>query len=271
MARVLAQVTEPLLGVALPVVNIPGASGNAGLANIVSGRADGYAIATFTSLTLAAWVMGVAPYQIDDFEWIVRTQNVPSYLFVRSDSPIKTFEDLARVSKERPLKIATSGYGTNDDIAVRFLASKGLKLINVPFAKPAERYAAPLGGHVDGIYEEAGDVKQFLDAKQIRPLLIFARKRNPVFPDVPASYEVGYPVAFYNWRGVIARKGIPPERLRILAEAFTKAMGSSKWKEFCQGEDCQADSMLGPQEFKKSVVEGRDELTRFAKQYELVK
>jgi tripartite-type tricarboxylate transporter receptor subunit TctC len=215
--------------------------------------------------------MGVAPYQVEDFEWIVRSQNVPSYLFVKSDSPIKTFEDFVRVAKERELKIATAGYGTNDDIAIRFLASKGFKLVNVPFAKPAERYAAPLGGHVDGMYEEAGDVKQFLEAKQIRPIVIFAKKRNPAFPDVPASFELGYPVAFYNWRGVIAKKGVPPDRVKILADAFIKAMDSPKWKEFCKGEDCQADSTLGPPEFKKSVVEARDELLQFAKQYGLIK
>jgi tripartite-type tricarboxylate transporter receptor subunit TctC len=121
------------------------------------------------------------------------------------------------------------------------------------------------------MYEEAGDVKQFLEAKQIRPIVIFAKKRNPAFPDVPASLELGYPVAFYNWRGVIAKKGVPPDRVKILADAFIKAMDSPKWKEFCKGEDCQADSTLGPPEFKKSVIEARDELLQFAKQYGLIK
>lgn len=271
MARILAQLAEGILGVALPVTNVPGASGNTGLAKVVSANPDGYTISTFTSITLSAWIMGVAPYKIDDFEWVARTQNVPSYLFVKSDSPIGSMEDFVRIARERGLKIATAGYGTNDDVAIRFLVAKGLKLTNVPFAKPAERYAAPLGGHVDALYEEAGDVKRFLEAKQIRPIMVFAKKRNPVFPDVPASYELGYPVAFFNWRGVITKRGTPPDRVKVLASAFTKAMESPKWKEFCKGEDCQPDSTMGSEEFRKSVVESAEELLQFAKQYGLIK
>ena len=180
MARVLGPLAEKLLGVPLPVSNIPGASGNSGLAKIVGSRADGHSISVFTGITLAAWAMGIAPYRIDDFEWVVRTQSVPSYLFVRTDSPLKTAADLIREAGRRDLKVATAGYGTLDDIAIRFLAAKGLKLTNVPFAKPGERYAAPLGGHVDVLYEEAGDVRKFIDAKQIRPLLIFDKRRNPL-------------------------------------------------------------------------------------------
>jgi tripartite-type tricarboxylate transporter receptor subunit TctC len=271
MARLLGPLAEKVLGVPLPVTNIAGASGNTGLAKIGGGRADGYTISVFTGITLSAWAMGIAPYKIDDFEWIIRTQSVPSYLFVKSDNPLKSAQDFIHAAKSRELKIATAGYGTLDDLALRFMAAKGLKVVNVPFAKPGERYAAPLGGHVDAMYEEAGDVGKFLEAKQIRPLLIFAKRRNPAFPDVPTSYELGFPISFYNWRGIVAKKGTAPDQVKALSEAFMKALESQGWKSFCQREDCQADSTLGPEEFRRFVAAEFEDLSKFAKQYGLIK
>ncbi|MBI5968122.1 MAG: tripartite tricarboxylate transporter substrate binding protein, partial [Deltaproteobacteria bacterium] len=46
MARTIGHLAEKILGVAIPVSNIPGASGNTGLANLVAAKADGYTIAT---------------------------------------------------------------------------------------------------------------------------------------------------------------------------------------------------------------------------------
>ena len=271
MARMLGSLAEKLLNVPLPVTNVPGASGNTGLAKVVGSRADGYTISVFTGITLATWSMGMATYKIDNFEWIVRTQSVPSYLFVKADSPLKTAKDFLDAARSRELKIATAGYGTLDDLAVRFFASKGFKVLNVPFSKPGERYAAPLGGHVDLMYEEAGDVRKFLDANQIRPLLVFDKKRNPAFPDVPSSFELGYPIAFFNWRGIVAKRGTPPDRVTVLSEAFRKAMNTAQWKEFCRQEDCQADSYLEAGDFRRWVSAEFEELQKFGKQYGLIK
>ena len=47
MARQLGSLSQPLLGVALPAYNVPGASGNTGLAQVLSGKPDGYTLATY--------------------------------------------------------------------------------------------------------------------------------------------------------------------------------------------------------------------------------
>ena len=49
--------------------------------------------------------------------------------------------------------------------------------MQVPFSKPSERYVSILGGHADALYEQAGDVAQFLNGKQMRPILLFGEKR----------------------------------------------------------------------------------------------
>ena len=62
---------------------------------------------------------------------------------------------------------------------MKFLTKKGFAMVNAPYAKPAERYASILGKHTDVLFEEPGDVTQFLAAKQMRPLLVFGEKRHP--------------------------------------------------------------------------------------------
>ncbi len=193
MARTLANLAQPVLGVALPVFNVPGGSGNTGLAQIFSGRPDGYTIATYIMDTLATIPLGLARYNVDDLTWVVRTQVADSFLFVKADAPYQTIQALLEHARANPgkLRVAATGFGTVDDISVRYLASRGYPMTLVPYPKPGERYAAVVGGHAEVLYEQAGDVKSFLEAKQLKPLIIFAEKRHPAFPDVPASKELG--------------------------------------------------------------------------------
>jgi tripartite-type tricarboxylate transporter receptor subunit TctC len=60
MARQIGSLSQPLLGVALPVSNVPGAAGNTGMAQILNAKPDGYTIATYIQDTLMTIPMGLA-------------------------------------------------------------------------------------------------------------------------------------------------------------------------------------------------------------------
>jgi tripartite-type tricarboxylate transporter receptor subunit TctC len=45
--RQIGSLAQPILGVALPVSNVPGASGNTGMAQLLNAKLDGYTIATY--------------------------------------------------------------------------------------------------------------------------------------------------------------------------------------------------------------------------------
>ena len=102
--------------------------------------------------------MGLAHHKVDDFAWIARTQVADSFLFVKTDSPFKTIQDLFIHAQANPgkLRVAATGFGTVDDVTLRFLEKKGYKMTTVPYPKPGERYAAVLGGHAEVLYEQAG-------------------------------------------------------------------------------------------------------------------
>ena len=105
MARQIANLAQPTLGVALPVSNVPGASGNTGMAQLINAKPDGYTIATFIQDTLMTIPMGLARYTVDDFEWITRTQVADSFLFVKADSSFKTAPELFKHAQANPGKL----------------------------------------------------------------------------------------------------------------------------------------------------------------------
>jgi tripartite-type tricarboxylate transporter receptor subunit TctC len=273
MARELGSLTQPILGVALPVSNVPGASGNTGLAQVLNGKPDGYAIATYIADTLATIPAGLARHKIEDLEWIARMQVADSFLFVKTDSPFKTIQDLLKHAQANPgkLRVASTGYGSVDDLTVRYLEKRGYKMTTVPYPKPGERYAAALGGHAEVLYEQAGDIQQYLKAKQMRPLVIFADTRHPAFSDVPSSRELGLEVTLPQFRSVVARRGTPPERVKTLADAFRKAAETPQWKSFLEQWYMRADSFMGPEQLGPWIHEQADVMDRLTKEFGLKK
>lgn len=265
MARMLGGLLEKILGVPFPVSNKPGASGNTGIVDLLAAKADGYTIAVYIASTLNTVAAGTSRHKIEDLEWITRTQKCSSFLFVRNDSPFKTIQDLLNYAKENPgkLKVGTEGFNSVDDITIRYLGAKGYKMTVVPQPSPGERYAATLGGHQEVLYEQAGDIKQFLDAGQLRPLIVFSDKRHPAFPDVPCSVELGFDVKLPQFRSIVAKKGVPPDRIKILADAIKKAMDTPEWKNFEKEQYVDPDSYMGPDEFLNWVKQEHDTMRKF--------
>ena len=273
MARQIAALASPTLGVALPVSNVPGASGNTGMAQLLQAKPDGYTIATYIQDTLMTIPMGLARHKVDDFEWVTRTQVADSFLFVKSDSPFKSAQELLKHVQANPgkVRVAGTGFGTVDDVSVRYMDKKGYRMVTVPYPKPGERYAATLGGHAEVLYEQAGDVLQYLKAGQLRPVVIFAEKRHASFPDVPTSKELGFDLTLPQYRGIVAKKGTPPERVKALADAFRKAMETPKWKEFSAEWYFWPDSYMGSDQFGTWVAREVDTLDRLVKEFGLRK
>ena len=236
MGRQIARLMERSLGVSIPVSNVAGASGNAGLTRLRTDAADGYTIGTLISLTVASWASGLGDSKPEDFQILAVVQNSPSFLFVSASSPHQTAEDLFAYAGEHPgeLTVATSGYGTQDDVALKLLAKDGVEMENVPFQAPGERYASPIGGHTAVLYEEPGDVVQFLQAGQLKPLVVFSEERHPSFPDVPTAAELGHDISgLDNFRTIAVRAGTDPAIVEKLQGALEETLDSEEWKTFC--------------------------------------
>ncbi|HEX6136106.1 MAG TPA: tripartite tricarboxylate transporter substrate binding protein [Casimicrobiaceae bacterium] len=232
VARKLGQLLEPELKVSLPVINVAGATGQTGHAKLLAANADGYTIEVMTGDTFALLADPNSKLRLADIVPLGVVIQQASGFFVAENAPYKTWTDVEKAAKERPLKVAVTGFGSPDDITVNYFAAKGLKLDSVPYAKPGERYTSILGGHADLLYEQAGDVRNFVDTKQIRPVIFFYGSKVGDFASVPVSTSLGYNITLPQFRVVLARAGTDPARVKLLSEAIAKAARSDEFRKY---------------------------------------
>ncbi len=249
LARLTATLLEPMLKTSFPVVNAPGATGATGMAKMLSEPADGQSMAVYIADTNAL-LAGPSPrWSPSDIQPVAVMIQAPSFLFVAENSRFKSWEDFEKEARSKPktLKVATLGFGSVDDMTLSFLAAKGIQVVEVPYAKPSERYVSVIGGHVDALYEQAGDVRQFIDSKQIRPIIMFGKERLPAFKDIPTSYELGYKVALPQFRSFVVKAGTPPDRVKVLADALAKAAATPEFKKFLSDQYADPNSFIDAQ------------------------
>ena len=232
VARKLAQLLEPELKVSLPIINVPGATGQTGHAKLMSANADGYTIEVMTGDTFALLAEPNSKLKLADFVPLGIVIQQASAFFVAENGPFKTWDDVEKAARERPLKVAVTGFSSPDDITVNYFAAKGLKLNSVPYAKPGERYTSVLGGHADLLYEQAGDVRNFVDTKQIRPVIFFYGSKVSDFPNVPVSTALGHNITLPQFRVILVRAGTDPSHVKLLSEALAKAAATPDFKAY---------------------------------------
>ncbi len=245
LARKIAPALEKELKVSLPVINVAGATGQTGLNKMLTSATDGYSVSIFIADTLAVLMDPATKWKIGDIVPAAVMIRQPSAFFVAETSPLKTWADVEREARKRPLKVAITGFGSADDLHVIFFKGKNYQFTAVPFPKPAERYSSVLGGHADLLYEQLGDVKNFLDGRQMRPILIFSEARFPAFGNVPASYELGHPIAISQFRSIVMKAGTDAPRVKAVSDALAKVAATDDYKAWLKDQYADEKSFIG--------------------------
>ena len=265
LARKLGKLLGADLKTSFPVINVPGATGNTGMTKLLSGQADGYSMAILIGDTAATLVSGGARWKLADVAPLAIAIRQPSGLFVKVDSRFKTWNDVVAEAKAKPgtLKVAILGFGSADDITMNFLASKGIKMIGVPFASPGERYSSILGGHADLLFEQAGDIGSFLSGKQMRPLIFFGEERMEEFPDIPSSKEAGLEIYLPQFRSLVMKAGTDPQRVKLVADAIARAAKNPEYAAFLKESMARKDSFLPAAEAQSFIAGEIDTMHKF--------
>jgi tripartite-type tricarboxylate transporter receptor subunit TctC len=246
-ARELAKLLEPELKVSVPILNVPGATGNTGMAKFLNADANGYTLCILAWDTYALLATNPPSWSVKDFVPLGIVIQLPSGFYIAGDR-YHDWQDVEKEARQRPLKVAISGFGSPDEITINYLRTKGLKLDAVPFAKPGERYAALLGGHVDLLYSPAGNVKSFVDSKQMRPALFFNKTRLPEFPSVATSVERGYDITLPQRRAILVKAGTDKAKVDLLAQALKRAVATPEYKAFLKDSVALEDSFVPTKE-----------------------
>ncbi len=230
-ARIVAAIAEKAIGQPIVVVNKSGAGGQVGWTEMVRQKPDGYYLG-FINLpgmnTIVADPERQAIFNIDSFVPIINQVLDPGVIWVRAESPFKTYQDFADAAKKAPgtLRVSTTGILSDDHLAIlMFEEATGASVRIVHLEGGAAQMKETLAGNIDVSFDNVGSIVKQVKGGQVRALAVMDSERSKYLPDVPTTKEVGAANILSNSsRGIAAPKGTPAPVVKKLEEVFKAAM-----------------------------------------------
>ena len=224
--RKLAEIASRHLGQPVIVENRPGGSGMNGPATMAkTAKPDGH---TLSQLSITAFrvphMQKVDWDPLNDFSYIIGVSGYTFGIVVKSDSPFKAFRDLLEYARANPGKLSygTPGTGTSLHLAMEEIAAKaGVQFLHVPFKGQADSAAALMGGHIMAQVDSTGWARP-VDAGTFRLLATLGDRRTRW--NAPTVKELGLDTVSNSPYGLVGPKGMPPQVLKQLHDAFKLAI-----------------------------------------------
>ena len=224
--RVLAESAAKQLGQRIVIENKPGAGGALAAQHMAANaKPDGYTVAQLALGVFRLPHMANTPFNpVNDLTWIL---NIAGYQFgtsVRADAPWKTWDELIAYAKKNPGKIsvANPGSGTSLHLTIEDLGQRlGINWVHVPYKGSSESSVALRGGQVQ--VQAGTPTWEWVEAGHTRVLVMWGNERSKRVPNVPTLKELYGIVANSPW-GIGGPKGMDPKIVKILHDAFKKAM-----------------------------------------------
>lgn len=231
VARILADGMKTKFPKGIIVGIRAGAGGSIAAGEVATGKPDGYTIllAPLSSLVIQPQVLDTRYKTPNDYETIINVVSFYPLLAVKPDAPWKSAKEFLAEAKAHPgkLKVATPGEATSSHLNLEALMHEaGVKMTHVPYRGWGESSPALLGGHVEGLVAQPGEVKPMMEANRMRPLIMFQKARHPDFPDTPTATELGWNVSNGVWFLLMAPKGTPEPIIRYIHDAAKAVVDS---------------------------------------------
>ncbi|MEL6618104.1 MAG: tripartite tricarboxylate transporter substrate binding protein [Pseudomonadota bacterium] len=230
VAAAMAEAVTSLTGVAINRDHKPGGSGTVGMTAYMASPADGYNVLEHIDDASSAHALDSStPNPAEDLIPLVISQVTFSQIYIRSNETRFTdwpsFVEWVKAQDGKATIANVSKEGSMERVTMKFITdATGMSIQQISFDKGAPRYGALLGGQVDALFEQPGDVRNFLDAGQFKPILTVFDERPGVFADVPTHREMGLDFdPLLRFRGFYVHKDAPADRVEWLQWAFQRA------------------------------------------------
>jgi tripartite-type tricarboxylate transporter receptor subunit TctC len=229
VARALSEGIKKKYARGVAIVSRPGGGGSLAVAELVQAKPDGYTtiLAPLSTLVIHPQLNDL-PYKTpDDYEPVINVVSFYSLLVVKADAPWKTVQDFIAAGKASPgkLRVGSPGEGTASHLSLEELKRRaGVNLTHVPFSGWGESSPALLGGHIEGLVAQPGEVKPLVEGGKMRVLMVFQSRRHPAFPDAPSARDMGWDAVSGAWFMFVLPKGTPGPVQKYLHDAVKAAM-----------------------------------------------
>ncbi len=225
--RAVCEIAARHLGQPVVVENKPGASGTLGALALKDAKPDGYTLSQMPNGVFRMPAMVARPQwdPLRDFTWIIRLVGYMGGVVVRPDAPWKTMQELLAHAKANPgmVNYGTPGVNTTDVQMQRLARMAGIDWVPVPFRGASPNLQALLGGTIHFSAETSAWADMALEGT-VRPLALWMSERVTRFPTVPTFRELGYDVVGESAYGIAGPRGMDPEIVAAIHDAFRKAV-----------------------------------------------
>ena len=216
------------------VENRPGAGQVLGAREVLKQSADGYTLLTVGfPLTVSQTLVPDAGFDLNtDFAPVSQLAISGNVLVVNLSTPAKTVSELVEYLKANPDKgtFSSGGVGTPAHvIGELFKLKTGVQTTHVPYTEFPRAISDLLQGVNTCQFMAVAPVLGFIKSGQLRALAVTPAKRIPQLPDVPTLAEAGHPeLTSFDWVGLSARAGTPPDTITRLNAAANKVLKDPK-------------------------------------------
>jgi tripartite-type tricarboxylate transporter receptor subunit TctC len=215
--------------VSIVPLNVASGAGSRGVAQAYRARPDGYTITILNipGMFILQAQQGTTAFDLSKFVWVgAMGEGEKYFISVGQNSPLKTFDDLKRLSAQRPVKLSVTGpEGTAYMAAVVGAQLMGLRTqLITGYRGSADYVVAAVRGDSDAVVAALPTTMRFRRGGQLRPLASFETKSS--IPGIPDATTLGKPELdlIRVERLVAAPPGTPPAAISILSAALAKAL-----------------------------------------------
>ena len=237
-ARPLSAIFSKNTGKQLIIDNRGGAGGTLGAGIAAKAAPDGYNyFMGAVHHTIAPSMYPKLDYDLErDLVPLIFVASVPQVLVVNpkkvTANNMKEFIDFVKKNPGR-LNYGSAGGGTSHHLAGELFKLQTQTFItHIPYRGAGPALQDLISGNVDMMFDGLGSSAAHIKGGRIKALMVSGTKRNPAFPDVPCSSEVGLPdYTVSTWYGLWAPKGTPADAQGRMIVEVRKA---------CQSDDAKA-------------------------------
>jgi tripartite-type tricarboxylate transporter receptor subunit TctC len=200
---------------------------------------DGYTVLEHIDDASSAHALDSSkPHPGRDLIPLVTAQVTFSQIYIRSNetrySDWSSFVKWVKAQGGKATIANVSKEGSMERVTMKFITdASDMSIQQISFDKGAPRYGALLGGQVDALYEQPGDVRKFLDSGDFKPILTIFNERPGVFANVPTHKEMGMDFEpLLRFRGFYVHKDAPSDRVEWLKWAFQRGYCQDSYQKF---------------------------------------
>ena len=270
VAAAMAEAVTELTGVPINRDHKPGGSGTVGMTAYMAAPADGYNVLEHIDDASSAHALDSSvPNPAEDLIPLVTSQVTFSQIYIRTDETRYTdwasFVEWVKAQGGKATIANVSKEGSMERVTMKFITdATGMEIQQISFDKGAPRYGALLGGQVDALFEQPGDVRNFLDADQFKPILTIFDERPGAFADTPTHREAGMDFdPLLRFRGFYVHADAPADRVEWLQWAFQRGYCEDSYQAFNDSKfmtviDSYRDTDGSKELISKSIDQYRD-------------